>query len=69
MVTLLKEVRQKVVIGFVGGSDLSKITEQLEVHGQSGMLVDTPNTFLRHKANKGSIESSMTLTIASLKTA
>ncbi|GAA5954598.1 hypothetical protein JCM3765_003826 [Sporobolomyces pararoseus] len=31
---VLKQVRQKAVIGFVGGSDLPKITEQLAVHGQ-----------------------------------
>lgn len=30
----LKALRQKAVIGFVGGSDLPKITEQLAVHGQ-----------------------------------
>lgn len=30
----MKALRQKAVIGFVGGSDLPKITEQLAVHGQ-----------------------------------
>jgi len=35
---VLKAVRQKAVIGFVGGSDLSKITEQLAVDG--GPVVD-----------------------------
>lgn len=35
MLELLKQVRQKAVIGFVGGSDLAKITEQLAVHGQN----------------------------------
>ncbi|KWU42382.1 putative phosphomannomutase [Rhodotorula sp. JG-1b] len=35
MLDLLKQVRQKAVIGFVGGSDLAKITEQLAVHGQN----------------------------------
>ena len=34
MLELLKELRQKVTIGFVGGSDLAKITEQLGVAGQ-----------------------------------
>ena len=34
MLTVLKEVRQKAVIGFVGGSDLAKISEQLAVHGE-----------------------------------
>ncbi|KAG8718325.1 Phosphomannomutase [Ceratobasidium sp. 394] len=33
MIALLKEVRKKVVIGFVGGSDFSKISEQLSVGG------------------------------------
>ncbi|SGZ21655.1 BQ5605_C021g09397 [Microbotryum silenes-dioicae] len=32
---VLKQVRAKAVIGFVGGSDLPKITEQLAVHGQN----------------------------------
>ena len=36
MLTVLKEVRQKAVIGFVGGSDLAKISEQLAVHGENG---------------------------------
>jgi len=33
---LLRELRKKVVIGFVGGSDLIKITEQLTVTGNNG---------------------------------
>jgi hypothetical protein len=32
----LKELRKKVAIGFLGGSDLNKIKEQLEVNGSSG---------------------------------
>jgi len=35
MLDLLKELRKKVVVGFVGGSDLVKITEQLNVRGNS----------------------------------
>jgi len=35
MIKLLRDLRKKVVIGFVGGSDLAKITEQLEVVGSS----------------------------------
>lgn len=35
VLTVLKALRQKAVIGFVGGSDLPKITEQLAVHGQN----------------------------------
>jgi hypothetical protein len=30
MIELLRALRKKVVIGFVGGSDLVKITEQLQ---------------------------------------
>lgn len=36
MIALLREVRKKVVIGFVGGSDLVKIEEQLGVAGNKG---------------------------------
>jgi phosphomannomutase len=32
---LLNDLRKKVVIGFVGGSDLVKITEQLSVRGNN----------------------------------
>jgi len=35
MVQLLKKLREKVVIGFVGGSDLAKQKEQI---GPNGML-------------------------------
>jgi len=33
MIQLLRDIRKKAVIGFVGGSDLAKITEQLAVDG------------------------------------
>ena len=36
MTALLKELRKKVVIGFVGGSDMAKIAEQLVVDGEPG---------------------------------
>lgn len=36
MTDTLRELRKKVVIGFVGGSDLIKIAEQLETTGNSG---------------------------------
>ena len=36
MLAVLRDVRKKVVIGFVGGSDLVKITEQLQVPGIDG---------------------------------
>jgi Eukaryotic phosphomannomutase len=35
MLELLKELRKKLAIGFVGGSDLAKITEQLTVNGNN----------------------------------
>ncbi|EGG08151.1 uncharacterized protein MELLADRAFT_105097 [Melampsora larici-populina 98AG31] len=35
MIKLLGDLRKKVVIGFVGGSDLVKIREQLEVSGEN----------------------------------
>ncbi|KAF8329546.1 eukaryotic phosphomannomutase [Cantharellus anzutake] len=34
VIKILQEVRKKVVIGFVGGSDLAKISEQLAVDGK-----------------------------------
>jgi hypothetical protein len=33
---MLRDLRKKVAIGFVGGSDMEKIKEQLEVHGMDG---------------------------------
>lgn len=36
MLDLLQQLRKKVVIGFVGGSDLPKQQEQLGVHGRKG---------------------------------
>jgi phosphomannomutase len=39
MLDLLKQVREIAVIGFVGGSDLAKQTEQLAIHGQNGAPV------------------------------
>lgn len=38
MIDVLRALRKKVVIGFVGGSDLVKITEQLAVGGSDGMM-------------------------------
>jgi phosphomannomutase len=35
MVEILRALRKKTVIGFVGGSDLVKITEQLQVVGNT----------------------------------
>lgn len=34
MLDTIKAVRSKAVVGFVGGSDLAKITEQLAIHKQ-----------------------------------
>lgn len=36
MIALLKALREKVVIGYVGGSDLVKIEEQLAAPGHDG---------------------------------
>ena len=36
MIELLRELRKQVAIGFVGGSDLNKIQEQLGVTGNNG---------------------------------
>jgi len=36
MLEILKELRKEVVIGFVGGSDLVKISEQLNINGSNG---------------------------------
>ena len=33
MIETLRALRKKMIIGFVGGSDLVKITEQLQVEG------------------------------------
>lgn len=41
MLDLLKELRKKVVIGFVGGSDLAKISEQLAPDGKPGTCPST----------------------------
>jgi phosphomannomutase len=37
MIELLKELRKKVVIGVVGGSDFVKVSEQLSTGGANGM--------------------------------
>ena len=39
MIDVLRELRKKYVLGFVGGSDFNKIQEQLGVTGNSGMLL------------------------------
>jgi len=38
MIKALRALRKKVVIGFVGGSDLAKITEQLSFEGSNGLF-------------------------------
>ena len=46
MLAVLRDVRKKVVIGFVGGSDLVKITEQLQVPGIDGAFSTVfPHTY------------------------
>lgn len=43
MIHLLRELRKKVAIGFVGGSDLGKISDQLAVAGTNGASIsNTP---------------------------
>ncbi|KAK1232727.1 Phosphomannomutase 1 [Marasmius sp. AFHP31] len=37
VIEVLKELRKKVVIGFVGGSDLVKISEQLSINGEKAL--------------------------------
>jgi phosphomannomutase len=39
IIELLKQLRTKAVIGFVGGSDLAKISEQLAVDGKPGIYL------------------------------
>ena len=39
MIHLLRELRKKVAIGFVGGSDLVKISDQLAVAGANGVFI------------------------------
>lgn len=41
MIETLRRLRKKVIIGFVGGSDFAKITEQL----QTGEVNSTSNQF------------------------
>jgi phosphomannomutase len=38
MLETLQQLRKRVVIGFVGGSDLVKITEQLSLAGEPGVF-------------------------------
>ena len=41
MIRLLRDLRKQVIIGFVGGSNLAKIQEQLGVSGNNGALTLT----------------------------
>ncbi len=63
MIRVLRELRKKFVIGFVGGSDLVKISEQLSVHGSNGVWSLLP-PFL----SNDSCQLWKTLTTPSLKT-
>lgn len=38
IIEFLRKLREQVVVGFVGGSDLVKISEQLSVNGINGAL-------------------------------
>ena len=41
MIETLRKLRKKLVIGFVGGSDFAKITEQLQTGDVNSTLVDS----------------------------
>ena len=45
MLALLAELRKKVIIGFVGGSDFTKISEQLSVDGKPGQPSESHKPF------------------------
>jgi len=45
MVKFLGELRQRVTIGFVGGSDFAKISEQLTVDGRDGSFYPSFNNY------------------------
>ena len=49
MIQLLRELRKKVAIGFVGGSDLDKIKWQLEVEGLKGACDLGSTAFFIHE--------------------
>ena len=38
MITLLRALRKKAVVGVVGGSDFVKVSEQLTISGSKGVL-------------------------------
>lgn len=47
MIETLRALRKKCVIGFVGGSDLVKITEQLQVTDTNGASLRCENTLTK----------------------
>jgi phosphomannomutase len=49
MLQLLQELRHKVAIGFVGGSDLAKQQEQLGSTGENGTRKSTPHADKSHR--------------------
>ena len=58
MLELLSGLRKKVAIGFVGGSDLAKISEQLAIDGNPGppqhscpipLFLNPPSVFSRRQ--------------------
>jgi hypothetical protein len=50
MLAILERIRKKAVIGFVGGSNLVKISEQLAVDGGNGTSI-VIITYLRSSSN------------------
>lgn len=49
MLDMLKQLREKVVIGFVGGSDLVKQQEQLAKPGVNGKLSPVFGSFVHQR--------------------
>jgi phosphomannomutase len=51
MFQMLRDLRKKVAIGFVGGSDFAKISEQLSVQGSNSEQICRPQTNVDRLAN------------------
>lgn len=56
MITLLRELRKKVVIGVVGGSDYVKISEQLSYRGGKGARSLAPAVHARQLTRETAID-------------
>jgi phosphomannomutase len=51
MFQVLRDLRKKAAIGFVGGSDFAKISGQLSVQGGNGEQICRPHTNINRLAN------------------